>query len=709
MRRPWLLLIFFYLTFTILAEAKPVFGPKELVRSAGRPQDFAQTFANTSVASEYKILVKNGLSDGSRRVSSARIWLNGALILGPSDFNQQISEIRQPVTLLPNNEIKVTIAGSPGGILTISISAVVGVAGGFVGNSSGARITIPSGVINGEVEVSLEEIALSDTGIALPAGYSFMGGVSLDISGAELAAEAELAIPVSGSGVDPIIAARVIDYDVSNSLTLVDTASLGQDGLVHTDSPPFPGVRSGGVYLFARMPQSLGIVGVNVRSEEGSAVKGSFVNILTGSVGSNISQTTLSQALESQSVFVGQSDDNGFAGVPGIPSSANLHAIVTASGTSPSEGLIGLQSFNTPNQIPPPPTLANIITVIVQRLITSQSPPPTSQPCPCSDLTISPSQIPPLSPNQQIQLGVVCGSDNVTVSTTFNTIQDFIRFISLGINVRFTAYQTTNPNVLTVSQSGLLTAVGPGSASVKVFSTSVKWPRPDRPPRICVAFGSVGPIDVTDLARLMILKVGSKAADGIVISLLDSRIDCDPRCEADFNLGETVILGAGVIPDSDAVFIEWGGGCAPCGTSSACPIQIQADETCTARFECPFTPPNDATLISSRDLGSSSMLVPRCGNTIKIWITVPNNMISGSGTTGNCGRGDIRVSVRVCPPNSGCTGFTIQAGQGQGLDICHDFDQILGPFEIINPRLAGTQLIFDAVTEKQAKAKITLQ
>jgi hypothetical protein len=116
-----------------------------------------------------------------------------------------------------------------------------------------------------------------------------------------------------------------------------------------------------------------------------------------------------------------------------------------------------------------------------------------------------------------------------------------------------------------------------------------------------------------------------------------------------------------------------------------------------------------ATLTSQRDIGPVSLSVPRCGDRIKITIIVPNNMISGSGTTGDCGRGDARVAVSVCPPNAGCQGFVYSAGQGQGLDICHDFDQTLGPQFINNPRADGTQLIFTAVTERTSIATIEFQ
>src|SRR5262245_13638184 len=60
----------------------PVFGPTQFTRGAGAPQTVTASFPKCG-AGACQITVTNGNPDGSSRVSSARITLNGVELFGP--------------------------------------------------------------------------------------------------------------------------------------------------------------------------------------------------------------------------------------------------------------------------------------------------------------------------------------------------------------------------------------------------------------------------------------------------------------------------------------------------------------------------------------------------------------------------------------------------------------------------------------------------
>lgn len=92
------------------------------VRETGGPrtEEMAVNFAEAPTGN-YVLKVINGKAGGSRRVSSARIVLNGVEILSPDNFSQQVEFLTIPVTLAQHNIIEVTLAGTPLGEVIITI------------------------------------------------------------------------------------------------------------------------------------------------------------------------------------------------------------------------------------------------------------------------------------------------------------------------------------------------------------------------------------------------------------------------------------------------------------------------------------------------------------------------------------------------------------------------------------------------------------
>ena len=101
---------------------KPLLYSSPFVRRKGEPETVKETFPLPgSSAGPYTLRVINGERDGSRRASSARIVLNGVVILSPDHFSQQVEFLSIPVNLQPQNTIEVTLAGTPLGQIWISI------------------------------------------------------------------------------------------------------------------------------------------------------------------------------------------------------------------------------------------------------------------------------------------------------------------------------------------------------------------------------------------------------------------------------------------------------------------------------------------------------------------------------------------------------------------------------------------------------------
>ena len=119
------------LTSTVRALQAPAapmtvaFGPQQYIRAAGRPETFTETFQYHGT-SPCQIVVVNGNADGTQRISSASISLNGQQIVGPKDFNQQVGGIVKAVVLADQNQLSTTLRSKPGSFLTVSVECLAG-------------------------------------------------------------------------------------------------------------------------------------------------------------------------------------------------------------------------------------------------------------------------------------------------------------------------------------------------------------------------------------------------------------------------------------------------------------------------------------------------------------------------------------------------------------------------------------------------------
>ncbi len=143
------------------ATMAPIFGPKQFIRSTGAPQEFTETFRNCETAAQYKLVVVNGTPEGTNRVSSGSVILNGTQIIGPSDFNQQVGRIERPVSVALDNALQVRLASKPGSFLTVSVECTANCLDVQI-TSPGPNSTVASSkpVVVGTVTSSADEVGV---------------------------------------------------------------------------------------------------------------------------------------------------------------------------------------------------------------------------------------------------------------------------------------------------------------------------------------------------------------------------------------------------------------------------------------------------------------------------------------------------------------------------------------------------------------------
>ena len=157
------------------------FGPKQYTRATGAPQTFTDTFQHCGTAA-CQIVVINGNPDGTGRISSASIFLNGVLIAGPNNFNQQVGGFVKPVVLGDMNTLTVNLASKPGSFLIIRVECVASPANLILGppgvnllNSTTLLSAVPilnTGTASAE-NVQLNNITLPGGTLTVPASLPF--------------------------------------------------------------------------------------------------------------------------------------------------------------------------------------------------------------------------------------------------------------------------------------------------------------------------------------------------------------------------------------------------------------------------------------------------------------------------------------------------------------------------------------------------------
>ena len=124
--RRWLTLLTLLamgLALTAPAFAQTVlFGPKTYTRTAGPPNQFTDTFTlPAGTTAPYTLHIVNGNANGTNRISSATVKLNGVEILDPNDFGQNVAVLDRTVALQASNTLEIRLTSAPGSFIMVSV------------------------------------------------------------------------------------------------------------------------------------------------------------------------------------------------------------------------------------------------------------------------------------------------------------------------------------------------------------------------------------------------------------------------------------------------------------------------------------------------------------------------------------------------------------------------------------------------------------
>jgi len=171
--------------------------------------------------------------------------------------------------------------------LSTNGTATVGQNGGVVANADGIMAAFGPGQFTGNAVVTIATVAEDDLSLALPSSptgettFGYLGAFDIDIQGGELNGPFQVAVPVapgSAQAGDTVFFFEKRNLPVGENgefidvWTVVDSGTVGEDGMARTASPPFPGLSTRGSVLIARAAQPLGIVRMDLGLMAGVAI-----------------------------------------------------------------------------------------------------------------------------------------------------------------------------------------------------------------------------------------------------------------------------------------------------------------------------------------------------------------------------------------------------------------------------------------------------
>ncbi len=108
------------------AAEQVLFGPAQYTRTTGPPNQFSESIALPPIlTAPLRLHIQNGNLDGSSRISSATITVNGSQVAGPSDFSENVSGFDRSVSLRASNTLQVRLTSKPGSFLVLTVYATI--------------------------------------------------------------------------------------------------------------------------------------------------------------------------------------------------------------------------------------------------------------------------------------------------------------------------------------------------------------------------------------------------------------------------------------------------------------------------------------------------------------------------------------------------------------------------------------------------------
>ena len=123
---PWKKEYFYRLIYGV------IFGPKLCPRVSGPPSD--ETYYFDAIPGKATIIMNNDCKIDH----SGEIWLNGASIISPDEFKNDVPVVEKEITLLAKNSIRMRLTSNPGSYIIISITSPFSNRAGYIIGSYGS-------------------------------------------------------------------------------------------------------------------------------------------------------------------------------------------------------------------------------------------------------------------------------------------------------------------------------------------------------------------------------------------------------------------------------------------------------------------------------------------------------------------------------------------------------------------------------------------
>ena len=217
---------------------------RNYVRVKGAPVTVTDSFTVCDSGGQFTLTLDNG-PDGTPRVSSGTIQVNGIEVIHEADFNQQVAHIERPLTnIVTTNQLAVQLGSQPDGTIQVTVLGLQSCGIRITAPNSGAILTGPEVVVHGTVPAT----AGSDVAVAVNDTVAFVGG-------------------------GRFVALVTVDPQVT---TLQATATDGQGQTLSTDSVPVTVQAQGAeTSVLLQMSPVAGLAPLTVSASVTSLVPGS--------------------------------------------------------------------------------------------------------------------------------------------------------------------------------------------------------------------------------------------------------------------------------------------------------------------------------------------------------------------------------------------------------------------------------------------------
>lgn len=142
-------------------------------------------------------------------------------------------------------------------------------------------LIVPPGATNAPIQVTITPLQESGLGTTPPPNTTFLGGANIDMGQNELTDNADISMPAPPGVPDgaEVYLANVVEYAGQSMFQMVDTAIV-QNGIITSQDPAFPGIKSSGKFAFLWAPNVGWVSGQVKRSNV--AVLGAVVTLSGG-------------------------------------------------------------------------------------------------------------------------------------------------------------------------------------------------------------------------------------------------------------------------------------------------------------------------------------------------------------------------------------------------------------------------------------------